>query len=93
MGLENDVGYFEPGPRPSVLFFFYFPLLNDALLGRIWNEIVSMQLAQCWFPGLAIFMLRYKYMFFFQIKHTEAILSNSPRKLLWFEITKMLIAV
>jgi len=30
---------------------------------------------------------------FFQIKYTEAILSNSTRKLLWFEITEMLIAV
>jgi len=30
---------------------------------------------------------------FFQIKYAEAILSNSTRKLLWFEITKMLIAV
>ena len=29
----------------------------------------------------------------FQINYTEAILSNSTRKLLWFEITKMLIAV
>ena len=29
----------------------------------------------------------------FQIKYTEAILSNSTRKLLWLEITKMLIAV
>jgi len=28
-----------------------------------------------------------------QIKYTEAILSNSTGKLLWFEITKMLIAV
>jgi len=27
------------------------------------------------------------------MKYTEAILSNSTRKLLWFEITKMLIAV
>jgi len=26
-------------------------------------------------------------------QYTEAILSNSTRKLLWFEITKMLIAV
>ena len=40
----------------------------------------------CWpFP-----MLKYKYIF--QIKYTEAILSNSTRQLLWFEITKMLIA-
>jgi len=36
-------------------------------------------------------MLKYKYIF--QIKYTEAILSNSTRKLLWFEITKLLIAV
>ena len=36
-------------------------------------------------------MLKYKYMF--QIKYTEAILSNRTRKLLWFEISKMLIAV
>jgi len=36
--------------------------------------------------------LKYKYIF--QIKYTEAIfLSNSTRKLLWFEIGKMLIAV
>jgi len=31
--------------------------------------------------------------YIFQIKYTETILSNSTRKLLWFEITKMLIAV
>ena len=29
----------------------------------------------------------------FQIKYTEAILSNGTRKLLWFEISKMPIAV
>jgi len=29
----------------------------------------------------------------FQIKYTEAILSTSTRKLSWFEITQMLIAV
>jgi len=34
-----------------------------------------------------------KYEYIFQIKYTEAILSNSTGKLLWFEITKMLIAV
>jgi len=34
-----------------------------------------------------------KYQYIFQTKYTEAILSNSTRKLLWFEITKMLIAV
>ena len=36
-------------------------------------------------------MINYKYIF--QIKHTVAILPNSTRKLLWFEISKMLIAV
>ena len=35
--------------------------------------------------------LKYKYII--QIKYTEAILLNSTRKLLRFEITKMLIAV
>jgi len=36
-------------------------------------------------------MLKYKSIF--QIKYTETILSNSTRKLLWFEITIMLIVV
>jgi len=36
-------------------------------------------------------MLKYKYIF--QLKYTEAVLSNITRKLSWFEITKMLIAV
>jgi len=36
-------------------------------------------------------VLQYKYIF--QIKYTEAILSNSSRKLVLFEITEMLIAV
>ena len=59
----------------------------------IGKERVPMQLAQCWFPIAWPFpMLKYKYIFF-QIKYTEAILSNVTRKLLWFEITKMLIAV
>ena len=34
-----------------------------------------------------------KFEFIFQRKYTEAILSDNDRKLLWFEITKMLIAV
>ena len=36
-------------------------------------------------------MLRYKYIF--QIAYTEAILSKSTRKQLWFEISKIVIAV
>jgi len=34
-----------------------------------------------------------KYKYILQVKCTEAILSNSTQKLLWLEITKMLIAV
>jgi len=60
-------------------------------LCRIGNESVPIQLAQCRFPRLAISDAKYKYIF--QIKYTEAILSNSTRKLLWFEISKMLTAV
>jgi len=41
--------------------------------------------------GWSFPMLKYKYIF--QIKYTEAILSNSTRKLLWFEITIMLTAI
>jgi len=33
------------------------------------------------------------YYYIFQIKYMEAILSNSTWKMLWFEITEMLIAV
>jgi len=52
---------------------------------------VPIQLAQCWFPGLAV--SNAKTNIFFQVKHSEAILSNSTRKLLWFEANKVLIAV
>ena len=34
-----------------------------------------------------------KYDYIFELNYTEAIVSNSTRKLLWFETTKMLIAV
>jgi len=40
--------------------------------------------------GWSFPMIKYKYIF--QIRYTVAILSNSTRKMLWFEITKMLIA-
>jgi len=36
-------------------------------------------------------VIKYKYVF--QIKYTAVILSNRTRKLLWFEVTKVLIAV
>ena len=38
-------------------------------------------------------MLKLKYKYTFQMKYTKAILSNSTRKLLWFESAKMPIAV
>jgi len=46
-----------------------------------WHSAVSL--------GWPFPMLKYKY----QVKYTAAILRNSTRKLLWFEITKMLTAV
>ena len=51
---------------------------------------MPIQLAQCWFRALAIYnanISKIKY------RATEAILSNGTRKLLWFEISKMLTAV
>jgi len=67
--------------------------ISQFLLGLIdiRNENVPIQLAQCCFPKLAISNGKYKYIF--EIKYTEAILSNSTRKLLWFEITKMSMGV
>jgi len=56
------------------------------------NESVPIQLAQCWFHGLAFSSAKVGYKDIFQIQYTEAI-SNSTRKLLWFEISNMLIAV
>jgi len=53
---------------------------------------VLIKLAQCWFPGLAISSAKMNKSIF-QIKYMEAIMSNSTRKLLWFEISKMSIAV
>jgi len=50
---------------------------------RNWQSAASLP----WpFPAL-------KYKYIFQIKYTEAILSNSSRKRLWFEISKMMIVV
>ena len=43
-----------------------------------WNNAAS--------PGWTFPMLKYKYIF--QIKYKEAILLNSTRKLLWFELAK-----
>jgi len=65
---------------------------RDTVLQRlIGNESVPIQLAQCRCPGWPFPMLKYKQIF--KVKYTEATLSNSTGKLLWFEITKMLIAV
>jgi len=56
---------------------------NESALNQHWHSAGSLH----WpFP-----MIKYKYIF--KIKYTEALLSNSTWKLLWFEITKMLIAI
>jgi len=52
---------------------------------------VPIQLAQCWFPGLAI--SNAKTQIYFSNKIHGSILSNNTQKLLLLEITKMLIAV
>jgi len=43
-----------------------------------------------WARQSPLTMLKYKYIF--HITYTEAVLSNNTGKLLWFELTKMLIA-
>jgi len=48
------------------------------------DESAPIQLAQCCFPGLAISNVKILKYIFFQIKYTEALSSNSTRKLLWF---------
>jgi len=54
-------------------------------------ESVPIQLPQCRFSGLAI--SNDKILIYFSKKNTEAILSNTTRKLLRFEMTKILTAV
>jgi len=53
---------------------------------------VPIQLAQCRFPRLTTSDDKIL-IYFGGIKYTEAFLSNSTRKLLWFEITETPIAV
>ena len=60
------------------LFHAFSAAVTERMSGRVGNESVPIQLAQ--WAGII------KY-------YTESILSNSIRKLLWFDITKMLIAV
>ena len=73
-------------PEPKHISFT--SLLSHCPIG---NESVPIQSAQCWFTGLAISNAKIQCVF--QIKYMEAILSNSTRKLLWFENTKKLTAV
>ena len=51
-------------------------------------ESVPIQLAQCRFPGLAV--SNAEILVYFWKNYTDAILSNSTRKMLCFEITKVL---
>jgi len=52
------------------------------------RKCAPMQLSQCWFPFPIV-----KYKNIFYIKYTEAVLSNSTRKLLRSEITKIFLPV
>jgi len=54
------------------------------------NESAPIQLAQCRFPGLAI---SNDEMLIYFLNKIYVILSNSTRKLVWFETAKILIAV
>jgi len=67
-------------------------LFNDG--SDIGNESVSIRLAQCWFPGLAISDAKILICFSNKIHGSNFIKQHSETvKLLWFEITNMLIAV
>jgi len=78
-------------PLPTVPSYLYvFVQRRLFATSPVGKESVPIQLAQCWFHGLAFSNAEVGYIF--QIKYTEAI-SNSTRKLLWFEISKMMIAV
>ena len=59
---------------------------------NIGNESAPIQLTQCRFPALAISNAKVS-IYIFRIEYTKAILSNSTRKLLWFESTTLLMAV
>jgi len=63
---------------PPMLPLVNFPI--NAFSVSIENESVPIQLARCCFPGLDISNAK----MYFPIKYTEAILTNSTRKLLWF---------
>ena len=59
------------------------------IIGQTGNKDAPIQLAQCqWLANSKANLCIH----FFQIKYTEAILSNSTRKLLRFEIINMLVA-
>jgi len=83
-----------PGGRNDGCHLHHFNMLTT---GKLYSNRVAqftlraIQLAQYRFHGIAI--SNAKILIYFQMKYTEAILSNRTRKLLWFEITKMLIAI
>ena len=58
---------------------------NTVGLGPIGNESVPIELAQCWFPGLAISNDKLSNILSAK-KYTETILSNSTRKLLAYRL-------
>ena len=75
----------EAGPKPQDSMF------TDSSGGLRGTKVCRYNWQSAGSLGWPFPMLKYKYIY--QIKYTEAILSNSTRKLLWFNITKMLVAV
>jgi len=71
----------EDGPRGQTSL-----ALASSCIG---NESVPIQLAQCWFPGMAISSAKMYIYFQFSIQFYQTALE----KLLWFEISKILIVI
>jgi len=72
----------EPGAKSDVYDCLVFAVNGTKVCRYYWHSAGSL--------GRPFPLLKYKYIF--QVKSTEAILSNSTRKQLWFDITKMLTA-
>jgi len=63
--------------------------LNCTKFDKLARRKITKTVTNCCSVGWPFTMLQHEYIF--QIIYTEAVSSNSTRKLLWFEISKMLI--
>ena len=78
-------------PQPGGLTFGFAVHLVDNAVVQQGTKVRRYNWHSAGSLGWPLPMLKYKYIF--QIKYTEAVSSNNTPKLLWFEISKMLIAV